>query len=68
MLKVNTGRIERACTTIVQPELIYVSTIYSSDFVTNSYGESWDSSCEKSRVPVQKQWVPKLKMLAQAFK
>ena len=20
----------------------------SSDFVTNSYGESWDSSCEKS--------------------
>ena len=22
-----------------------------SDFVTNSYGESWDSSCEKSWVP-----------------
>ena len=26
----------------------------SSDFVTNSYGESWDSFCEKSRVPVKK--------------
>ena len=26
------------------------------DFVTNSYGESWDSSCEKLWVPVQK-WV-----------
>ena len=25
-----------------------------SDFVTNSYGESWDSSCEKSRVPEKK--------------
>ena len=25
-----------------------------SDFVTNSYGESWDSSCEKSWVPVKK--------------
>ena len=31
----------------------------SSDFVTNSiYGESWDSSCEWSRVPVHNQWVP----------
>ena len=30
----------------------------SSDFVTNSYGESWDSSCEKSWVPVQNHWVP----------
>ena len=30
----------------------------NSDFVTNSYGESWDSSCEKSLVPVQTQWVP----------
>ena len=28
------------------------------DFVTNSYGESWDSSCEKSWVPVHNQWVP----------
>ena len=28
----------------------------SSDFVTNSiYGESWDSSCEWSRVPVHNQ-------------
>ena len=26
----------------------------SSDFVTNSYGESWDSFCEKSGVPVKK--------------
>lgn len=26
-----------------------------SDFVTNIYGESWESSCEKSLVPVQKQ-------------
>ena len=26
--------------------------------VTNSYGESRDSSCEKSWVPVQNQWVP----------
>ena len=40
-----------------------------SDFVTNSYGESWDSACEKSWVPVQNQRVPvkktnlKLKML-----
>ena len=30
----------------------------SSDFVTNSCGESWDSSCEKSWVPVQNHWVP----------
>ena len=31
-----------------------------SDFVTNSYGESWNSSaCETwSWVPVQNQWVP----------
>ena len=31
-----------------------------SDFVTKvmSYGESWDSSCEKSWVLVQNQWVP----------
>ena len=28
-----------------------------SDFVTNSYGKSWDSSCEKSWVPVQNQCV-----------
>ena len=26
----------------------------SSDFVTNGYGVSWDSSCEKPRVPVKK--------------
>ena len=35
-------------------QLAYVA----SDFDTNSYGESWDSSCENSRVPVQNQWVP----------
>ena len=29
-----------------------------SDFVTNSYGESWDSSCWKSWVPLQNHWVP----------
>ena len=28
--------------------------IYSLVLATNSYGESWDSSCEKYRVPVQK--------------
>ena len=32
-----------------------LKTYHNSDFVTNSYGESWDSSCEKSWVPVQKQ-------------
>ena len=30
----------------------------STDFVKNGFGESWDSSCEKSRVPVHNQWVP----------
>ena len=35
-------------------DIVYFYTvIYSnSDIVTNSYGESWDSSCEKSWVPV----------------
>ena len=28
----------------------------TSDFVRISYGESWDSSCEKSLVPVQNHW------------
>ena len=28
--------------------------VLTSDFVTSIYGESWDSSCEKSWVPVQK--------------
>ena len=31
---------------------------YSVILVTNSYGESWDSSCEKYWVPVQKHRVP----------
>ena len=35
--------------------------IYSVILVTNSYGESWDSSCEKYWVPVQKHWVPDIK-------
>ena len=30
----------------------------TSDFVTNSYSESWDTSCEKSWVPVLNHWVP----------
>ena len=30
-----------------------LKTYHNSDFVTNSYGESWDSSCEKSWVPVR---------------
>ena len=30
----------------------------TSDFVTNSYGESWGSSCKKSWVLVQNHWVP----------
>ena len=34
-----------------------------SDFVTNSHGESWDSSCEKSRVPAKKKKSLKLQML-----
>ena len=29
-----------------------------SDFIANSYGESWDSSWEKSWVPVHNKWVP----------
>ena len=28
--------------------------VLTSDFATNSYGESWDSSGEKSWVPVKK--------------
>ena len=30
-----------------------LETLKYGDFVTNSYGESWDSSCERSWVPVQ---------------
>ena len=32
---------------------LQLKTLKYSDFVTNSYGESWDSSCERSWVPVQ---------------
>ena len=35
-----------------------VSSEDHSDFLTNSYGESWDSSCEKSWVPVHNQCIP----------
>ena len=34
--------------------------VYTSDFDTNSYGESWDSFCKKLGVPVQNQQVPKI--------
>ena len=37
--------------------------IYSVILVTNSYGESLDSSCEKYWVPVQKHWVPDKKKI-----
>ena len=33
-----------------------------------SNGESWDSSCEKSRVPVQNQWVPVKKKMSPKLK
>ena len=33
-----------------------LETLEYGDFVTNSYGESWDSSCERSWVPVQNDW------------
>ena len=34
----------------------------TSDFVTKSYGGSWDSSCEKLWVPVLNQWENELKI------
>ena len=42
--------------------------LYSSDFVTNSYGESWDSSCEKSQVRVQNQRGPVKKKMSAKLK
>ena len=36
-----------SATFIQEDQLSYIQTL-SSDFVINSYGESWDSSCEKS--------------------
>ena len=45
-----------SCPLIVEVSCFFWN--YNSDFVTDSYGESWDSSCETSRVPVQNQWVP----------
>ena len=35
---------------------IQLETLKYGDFVSNSYGESWDSSCERSWVPVQNHW------------
>ena len=32
-----------------------LETYHNSDFVTDSYGKSWDSSCERSWVPEQEQ-------------
>ena len=50
--------------------LCILAKAMSRDFVTNSYGQSRDSSCKISSVPVKNQWVPvkkktspKLKML-----
>ena len=34
------------------------SIVLYSDNVSNSYGTSWVSSCEKSRLPLQNHWVP----------
>ena len=34
--------------TIIQEDQLSCIQTLSSDFVINSYGESWDSSCEKS--------------------
>ena len=39
----HSSRCSSFCSVIARP----------SDFVTNSYGQSWDSSCEKSWVPVK---------------
>ena len=40
--------------------IIYMGKVVmtSTDFIKNGYGESWDSSCEKSWVPVHNQWLP----------
>ena len=36
-----------SATIIQEDQLSYIQTL-SSDFVINSYGASWDSSCEQS--------------------
>ena len=45
--------------TVIQSTLSKIDTfgakIMCSDFVTNTNGESWDTSCEKSWVPVHNQ-------------
>ena len=40
-------RVRVRATIIQEDQLSYIQTL-SSDFFINSYGESWDSSCEKS--------------------
>ena len=48
--------LEHLCSRVSHPkswrisaDLVFESlNRHSNDFVTNSYGESWDSSCEKS--------------------
>ena len=46
-------------------KIITVTVInFISDFATNSYGESWDSSSEKFWVPLQKHWVPVQKTIS----
>ena len=47
-----TGSVSRVC---VNKERDGVRAVPPSNFVTNSYGESWDSSGKKSCVPVQNQ-------------
>ena len=37
---------------------IYYKLQLHSDFVTNSYGESWDSSCEQIMSPSPEPWSP----------
>ena len=67
----NTVKIIKEITIWLAEVMIIISNMSHSDFVSNSYCEFCDSSCEKSWVPVQNQWVrvqkkktsPKLKML-----
>ena len=47
---------------------LFTNIVRSSDVVTNSCGESWDSSCEKSWVPVQNHWVPVQKTMSPKLK
>ena len=44
----------RTCCIMIMINLI----VLYSDNVSNSYGKSWVSSCEKAWVPLQNHWVP----------